>query len=423
MSRTRSREVGPDFRTSTLVNDFYVDGKFSHTSSTMSKPFTTYHKVETIIDVSTPNAKKIIADGGIINNPFSYTLSETRAPIGTRTSKTVTNGKTTQTLYQSGANAAYWLDYMKPVFTHATPPNIGDMLLSTRLKALAKVDSSDFAFGEDAAEISETVKTLRQGIRLIRAPLTEVRAIANRIKKASRKNERLLNMNHYDALNSAYLQYRFALTPLVKSTMDVIEVISKDLEPLVKRYASRQAERASDTSVSVVDTGPFRFTQTRVTDVEARAVILYSIIKQIGMGWQRQLGFRGKDIAPTVWAVTRLSFMVDRVFDISSALKGFANLMDSNVNILAASYSRKTVVTTTTLVEAVSQMPNPNTTITRSPHVGVIETLSVSKSRTPWVPNPFDLVPPLRVSGLVSDAFAIADLAAITYSILSGRSR
>jgi len=45
-----------------------------------------------------------------------------------------------------------------------------------------------------------------------------------------------------------------------------------------------------------------------------------------------------------------------------------------------------------------------------------VKDISVSLDRSVWVPNPFDLVPPLRGSGLVDSATKIADLSFLMIS-------
>lgn len=385
---------------------------------------------ERIVDVSTPNAKKLMAKGVIINNPLTYTKSAfVASETETAYAWTYDKGKLSGEYFREGACTVYYIHASQPIFTHDASYNLASMLQSVKLRALAKIDSTDFAFGEDALELRETTKTIRTILKLIKNPLVEIRAISKKIQKASRKNERVLNMNQYDALNSAYLQYRFAITPLVRSTTDAISAMSKELKTFKQRYSSREREKETLKSVSTFDAGYADFTQTVEISVEASANILYELAKYLEVfgyeaGWQDKLGFRGKDIAPTLWAVSRLSFMVDRVFDITSMLKGLANLSDSRVNILAASYSTKIVTTTiTTCLHKNSYGSDGSVTARREFHGTPTTSVTVNKSRSPWKPNPFDLVPPLRGMGLFKDIMGVADLAAISYSILSGRSR
>lgn len=148
-------------------------------------------------------------------------------------------------------------------------------------------------------------------------------------------------------------------------------------------------------------------------------------LKSSDHGIRFQLGLRNKDIIPTLWAVVPLSFMVDRMFDISSALKGLSALSDMRIDLLACSTSVKTIATTETQVVAAKTTLYPDGKPQYTREISGNKTISqnVSYRRKLWAPNPFDLVPQLHVGSLVEDLTGAADVFAIAYSILSGPSK
>lgn len=389
---------------------------------------TAFASSESITDYVTPNYREVIKGGGIINNPFSYSNSEHESAANQLTLTTWNStDPSKKTIYQkSGYCTLYELrKYNGPVFNHTGLTTDATDLYAVKLKALAKIDSTDYAFGEDALEIRETVKLLKTGFNLLKNPLKEVSAIAKKIKRASDKNRRILNMNHTDALNSAYLQYRFALTPTVRSVMDIIDATGKDVTPRKVRYFARAKEVSSQSSYAEANTsGQFVLGQNIDQERTTRATIMYDIKVDVDRGFRFQLGLRNKDIIPTLWAVAPLSFMVDRMFDITSALKGLSNLADPDIRLLACSTSTKTVKTTKT--KFVGVVPNgapPATQWEGSYGPGEDVVTTVAYNRSVWYPNPFDTLPEINFGGLVEDFTRSADLASIAWSMLSGKSK
>lgn len=405
--RTRRRNLAPTPGFYYLDRSF-SDGKRQHTDYPFSSP--SWIRNESITDVVTPNFKVRQAAGEIFNNPFSYSKLTRDSTPGSFVTTVI--GDSTVSDTWSGDLAV--LAISQPIVYNESPvANRGSHIPSVKLSAISNMDKPDYNFGEDSLEIRETFATLRQGLLLLKNPLKEVRAIAERMKKASNRNRRVLNMNNFDAVNSAYLQYRFALSPLMRSVMDGLEAMEKDISKLQPRYYSRAKKIVSDTHVSSGQASFATVKRTIKTDRTTRATIMYQVFNA-EHDWRFQLGFRNKDIIPTLWAVAPRSFMVDRVIDISRSLTAMINLADSDIRILAASVSTKTVVTTKYEVKTLSRAP-----YIRSGTVGDVTDTNVSYTRDPWKPQFFDAIPELTPSNLVSDLTNTADLFAIMYTFLS----
>lgn len=73
------------------------------------------------------------------------------------------------------------------------------------------------------------------------------------------------------------------------------------------------------------------------------AGIIYEVSNPID-SFREKAGLRLVDLPPGLWAVTPLSWVVDRFVDISGALRGLRVLSDPNVTILGGWTSRKRAV-------------------------------------------------------------------------------
>jgi hypothetical protein len=109
-----------------------------------------------------------------------------------------------------------------------------------------------------------------------------------------------------------------------------------------------------------------------------------------------------------MWQIFPLSFMVDRVIDISTFSKGVINLADPNVKILAASLRRKT-----TWIESYKLQSMWWNGYTGHAQGNTNEHTYFEYERTPWVPSFVDTLPKVTLGYLVDDATKIADLCAL----------
>lgn len=126
-------------------------------------------------------------------------------------------------------------------------------------------------------------------------------------------------------------------------------------------------------------------------------------------------GLRAKDFPEALWAVTPYSFLVDRVFDVSSLVKALTNLGDPSVVILGSGYVVKNDVTTRHQVSGVSTT-NPNVTFTG--HGETVVSTDFTMERAQLSPNIMNIIPRIKPMGLVSDLTKLADVVSILRSML-----
>jgi hypothetical protein len=100
--------------------------------------------------------------------------------------------------------------------------------------------------------------------------------------------------------------------------------------------------------------------------------------------------------------------MVDRVFDVSSAISSAMNLLDPSIKILGTSItSKSTDILTSQWLSSVA------TGWTQTGIGDVIIDTSFSMSRSSWDPGLSDIIPPFRPKNIVKDLTSIADLTAL----------
>lgn len=346
--RHRENEWGYRENTASLIN-------YSQFTDTEYGPYIIGNNTESMNDYVTANYKKLIASGAIINNPctmYRYAMSSNDA--GHVRYRSGTKGFDTY-----GPTTAHYAVLDNFTQTSATI-DLDGVEARCKLVALANIDSTPYAFGEDALELRETM-------RFVKNPLASLKGLSAsfrnayydllRIKSSGThkgyklyqyfRNDRKILMSKTDAALIAkahadvWLQYRFALAPLVRSSLDAISAYAIKTPTPPERRTSDGYHDSQDTVITpdFVSSGK-HFYEKDSKDVIGHASILYQVENPV-YDWKHRLGLRAKDIPTTLWQIVPYSFMVDRLLDISSFSKGLINLADPSVKILAASYSKK----------------------------------------------------------------------------------
>jgi hypothetical protein len=207
-----------------------------------------------------------------------------------------------------------------------------------------------------------------------------------------------------------WLQYRFAVSPLIRSVTDAIEAYSAVEKRLPERLSARGIATDSDYKEKVgwYAALPRKFDISKGTEVDVKASILYEVSNPIH-DWRFKLGFRAKDWPTTIWQVMPYSFMVDRLYNVTNLCKGVINLADPNVKILSACHRTKT--TETKLFQLVQEIPQCDIL-----QAEVCKEEAFSYNRQPWTPTIQDTVPVLTPEFLVKDATHVSDLVALIIS-------
>lgn len=358
---------------------------------------------ETMDDIVTPGFHKRSNAGEVIINPCTYVKV---------TEKTVGNGhqkwtRTNNHQYEYGPGPGL-TEYQRQripgyVMGYPSPPQPPSTLWdAAKLKALGNIDRSPYSFAEDIAEMRET-------LRFLKDPLNSLRNLSDELRTSYYNTlKRKKYLNRTQALADVWLQYQFAFSPLVRSANDLLASFSDSIS-VPKRRTARGFANFEDSTWDSLDALGHRSEGTATTVSEVRAGILYEVANPL-KGWRDKYGLRFKDIPETLWAIVPLSFMVDRVFNISSSLRGIVAFLDPNVEILGAWVTEKNTQTQTltyngyygSIVKSIDLMV-PDTQVKEN----------FAYVREVWEPTINDFIPPVEVQGLVDTSTKLADLAAL----------
>lgn len=407
-NRTRTRAEGPVIEDLNWISA--VSGaNQGHVQCTM------HDKLELMEDVVTDNYFRRSKDGEIINNPCEYTVRSSTASGGGSYLAYDTAGNPAQ-LSQGGsvtlALCAYHNVYAREILTFGS--DRADILVGlAKAKALSYVDSTPYAFLEDALEVRET-------LRFLRSPFKSLRSLSRQFRKSLRSFDKRTPRKLADAISDAWLEYRFAAAPLVRSAMSVHDALADKTMTRPLRLTARGFSKDGRTDRLLIESANgkgFFLDSDREIQFQARAGILYEVGNPL-VDFNFKAGLRLKDVPEGLWAVMPYSFMIDRVLDISGAIRGLTALLDPSVTILAGWTTTKSDARTTDRASH-QEHPTVRVDITGDPVV----TKEFGYSRTPWSPSMSDVLGTPEMVGLVSDATRIGDLAALILSNMGGRRR
>jgi len=401
---SRYREERDDPTTSPVV----VTGDGAGTLMSFTAP----NGVKTITDVVTSKFRSKIKQGVIINNPCTITDSNIPVGGGSRTYDRQWSDGSTWNNVVSGPLYS-WTTRDLPLPYDLDDFSNLDLVAMAKLKALSNIDSTPYSFAEDLAEIRTTVKHLFSRGRDLKDLNTSLsRAVKYLKKQRHRKNPATIERE----ISQLYLEYRFAISPLIRSIADLIEAANEKLGSRPDRLTARGFEENSSTSRSSIPISrpPYKAHAERELSEKVGAGILYSVTNPLS-GFRFKYGLRNKDIPVTMWAIVPYSFMVDRVFNISQALRAITNLWDPDVHIHAAWVRTTTSVASTYHTDGVFVQPFSGGVQTRRLSGTRKSTEAFSYSRTPWTPSIADTIPTPTWVKLVDSFTKIADIVALVH--------
>ena len=371
--------------------------------------YVTHYQNEVCDDYVTSNFRKEIKAGRVINNPVSYTLSS-RTPSGS--GMYTSTKKVGEEIYHVSGPLTHWvIDKRSGPLAWGTPQSSKDCVARSKQLALANIDTTPYAFGEDLLELKETVRFLKR-------PLGALFDLSEVLDRAARRyHAQFPTLRYAQAVSAVWLQYRFAAAPLIRSSMDAVEAYSDKAPTPPTRRNSRGfcMDTWYDNQVKYKK-GDWTFSKLHKAEWDVHSTIMYEVSNPI-YDWRYKLGFRNKDHPTTLWQIVPLSFMVDRLFDISSMLKGAINLMDPNIAIQAAS----TRVKYTREKEYGVTKRDESSWATYEVSGDKVKEKEFSYDRYVWYPIIADTVPRLTLPNLVDDATKLFDLVGIMISTFKGR--
>lgn len=290
------------------------------------------------------------------------------------------------------------------------PDFIAREIEASQSRCLSRVDSTPYAFGEDALELAQTIAFLKNPV--------------GRTLKNLDKFENWVRYRFFDdatltlgqVLAETWLTYRFAYQPLLFSITDAIEIYQRGLSKKLRRFRrARDTRKFSNPSSQQVNTGPtnnlLHFHQEFAANLKIVSTIFYEDKSPLRSSLE-QLGFGTKDIVPTLWAVVPLSFLFDRLYDVSTFIKGAQNLLDPSIEILGACVSTKEQYTCTTQNTG---QTHPSYNIT-----AIGDTVTYNEDiydRFDYSPSYAFSLPNLTPENLVNDLTSIADSLALAGAV------
>lgn len=321
---------------------------------------------------------------------------------GTYTSRNLSGGNGT-VIYETGAqNGGQGLtqQFMTADNVVWTAPSYPSLILSgAKAKALANIDPTPYQFGEDVGELAASAKHMVSRASDFARGCHKLASEAKHTKKG------------LQWAAGQWAQARFGILPAVVSLASLAQSMSRN--PPSKRKGERRKavgkvdyNQPKDASTTIggrkyVLVGNYRY--------ESSAGVWYEMTNPVN-DWRDTYGLRTKDIPATVWALQPLSFMVDRVVDISTSIRALTNLADPSIKILNGWYKNKLW---SDVEMTFSSYVLSGWTISVTPDT--IYEQEETYSRAPWIPTAIDVFPPVipLKDGLLKDATRIGDLLAL----------
>lgn len=295
------------------------------------------------------------------------------------------------------------------------------LLAACKNDILKRTSKPEFAFGEPLAEVRET-------IRLIRDPFA---AIKRTLRAFSRKSENIryrTSKEQARALANNWAEVSWAVLPNLRTIDDAIQASAnyfhKTYSPAYRRFSS---SRKADGRTSRPFAGAFNFQYAggySAPSYSYKAVCVRSTKIEVSAGVRcfndddknlsSMLGLRGRDIPGVLWDVFPLSFLVDRLVNVSGYLQAASNFMSTHVKFCGGWESTRVTTYMSRRVDSFYPIPIPGWTFWINPvdaKPWVTETFSFN--RRSWVPTIRDVAPPVYAGKLLSSLKNTADVAAV----------
>lgn len=270
---------------------------------------------ESVTDVSTPDWKKRIAKGEIINNPFEYIRIQEFPVTPTPISREMIND--VDGLWWGTIYSGTWImqsDYIGDYLDTATlSGNTADDLRDQALaSAYAEANSTEWALAMVAAEADKTVLSI---VSILKRALKIFRAV----KKLDIKY--LRSQISRKELEDRYMELRYAIRPLLYDIRSAENAFNAKLtdKPIRKTFRGKAVDQLSSNDTIVNDGGSWEFTVDRSykSTLTVRAGVLCEVTVS-------RLDIFGRDqILETLWEITPWSFILNWFIDISTFISAW----------------------------------------------------------------------------------------------------
>jgi len=338
-----------------VVRKDWYPNDFTGAATNISCEYWTPSQSVTTSDMVTPNFRRRIARGEIINNPFISRKVAFTPPQPTAFARTYhmpANGSQNWAgSSQSGNRALLPEDWMQPITVEmAGYTAMRQRVIDTAVqKAHANIDVSKMLALATAAEGAKTVDS-------IASILTRVYKIVRAVTRLDGKY--LAKQISRKELSDRYMEARYALRPLMYDAMGVIDALYE------ARQHNRFTGRGYASESAAFSTSPVQrscgwamvgdFTQSWTYSVTARAGVLVGVNVNPYQKW-------GLDqIAESVWELIPFSFILGWFLDVGTAIAALTPNM--GVSQLASWVTvKENIRTETNMVNARSTLGAPYT--------------------------------------------------------------
>jgi hypothetical protein len=359
-------------------------------------------------DVVTPNFRKRIRAGELILNPMSWSRVAYQAADGGSAafSSTAPLGHTSY-CYDTSLMMTGTLNLSR-YYMGSRPPNCP--LLETTvasneqviIAAVAGIDPTNY-------HVMEDVLQLRQFLSSIMHPIQGMKDIAEQYSRSKFRAKALAN---------AWAKYRFEFLPLLGTAEALIRTAlgaAKRLEKGVRlRSASVSQGHDSFNGIYPSEDGVRFWSCNHTRTIRKRAVVYYTL-SRAHSGISQSLGTRFKDLPTGLWNTITLTFIIDRLINISQFVTALSNLCDPDIHVEGGcltvwDYSR---TEDQVLYDKYSSVPLRTLSFDTKPVIAITDNVTrtvENPAKIATSPLNLDFRPP----GLVSDTSRVLDLLALT---------
>lgn len=302
-----------------------------------------------MVDCVTPNFRKLVSEGMIINNPMTITKdSITRIPKSFR--REVKVEKASDDIRVITFSAAPLAAPDCSIEKYGIDVEALISLACTR--ALGNVAPPDATSLLTLGELAETIALMRNPIDALTSgfkKLTQLRAKYWKLKAAG------LSVT---AVASQYLAVMFGMKPLLSDIQMFWKLLGRFVPP--RRTARAQFNREREWYQQSPYSSPFEQPLTGVigvtgtAKVEVRAGTIYQY--ELQDDYSSILGVRLSDVPVAIWQLTGFSFLVDWALNIASFIKAVTPV--AGVHRLADWYTIRTVVEETVQLSNLTHVPD-----------------------------------------------------------------
>jgi len=359
-------------------------------------------------------------------NFLSYTSTRSEEPLDTLVFTVdptknwlVVDGNVTQMLHSAWGNAF-------PIPPVPQPNSVATMMSLAMSTVLTKCADTNYAFGEDMFEVRETLRFVRSPFNALSRAASAFSRDVNRLKVSSLKK-------HSKNVAAAWSEHRFAFSPLMRSIDDALAASAdyfhkRSEERYVTFRQSLESEARTTAGGPTSKNFPYAGGYSAVS-WSLYVQVLRTIRNEVSVGmkvfhadqnsFSSLIGVRGRDIPLVLWQTFPLSFMFDRLYDVSSWLKASSNFFSSNVSFAGGWASSRVTDRLTRRYASISYPAFPTFNYVTPSSTKPWSTETFVFNRDSWVPQLSDVRPPAAAGRLVSSLTSTADLAAVLTNRLS----